>query len=400
MFEVTTSTLGALLENLCSNISVNCLFVAIQLLVVWIFKKKNAMVICLLLIGISVTAIIIFHFDCKIIEEIQIFFIGGLSTVLLLIVYFKQWGWSITAYRNAKDVFPLIKITEHGTNPPPTLQTRQLQIIKICKNNDWNDNILSLLQRQYTPKADEHIESLYNMLKPIHPGAQPLFAYIAYQSALQLKNDRGMNTGGEDISDEKYVKILMDSVDYENLEDITFISTISPEAWGDPETRNTDQAKMAWDYFAAQKRRKAQTDKPIRIRRFLLIEQKVWDSDPLAKVFLKMHREACIDLFLLPPSLLKDRLQGLASESDMALFIGNDKCSWLIWSDLNQKKLALRMFLAGIVYDKDIIYTNYSLFLQTALKGYNDSEHNGSLMLACDSSNKPSNTFLNEHNLS
>jgi len=397
MLELTPPNVDSISSGLISNLIWFPIQVVITMLAFWLFKKKNVTVICFLGILITVfLGIIFFKYDIYLLAATNVFLSGMFGAILLVLWWLGLWTLPGVACMKVMAFIRLARITESLDSSRPASLDGLREIVEICNKRECNKDILPLLRMRQTPQTRKHLLALYEILHPIHPGAQPLFAYIANESAQHLKSERGANTG-EDISDEKYVRLLKDSVNYENLEDVTFIDTIPPQGWGDPVTRNGDQAKMAWDYFDAQRVRKADKNKPVRMRRLLLMDMENWKKDPCADKFLEMHKNAKIDLSLLPRTSLTENHKIMAT--DLAIFFGRNQCSWMIWSDLDNDKLALRLFHAGIVFEEGTIHAKYSTFLNDAFKVYLNPPNYAHLLLTSDSSNEPPVDFLKVHQI-
>lgn len=266
---------------------------------------------------------------------------------------------------------------------------------------DVSNLIKDLMHSPVNPEAAKRLLALNTRVRSLPKHLQPLIANFADESTNQLVSPPGRL--GEDISTDKYLNILKLSLKKDELCDVTFFQTVSPHKWGDPDARDTEVAKSAWEYFDIQERLKADSNDKIRMRRVLLVEQKVWkgdssdENDPDVKQairFKEKHDKARISLWMVPPSSLKVSIKSVVQ--DMAMFYASDGCSWLIWSDVDDKKVEVGVFHAGMFYQRDGLPGKYQSFLryildQTHLSNQNPHHFLLSSKLPC---NDPPVEFL------
>lgn len=257
------------------------------------------------------------------------------------------------------------------------------------------------------PKAAKRLLDLNRRVRSHPISLQLLIAYIADESTIQLLSAPGKQSG-EDISTEKYLELLKLSLASNGLCDVTFFETVSPYKWGDPDARDTELAKSAWRYFDIQERLKKESGDTIRMRRVLLMERDAWkgdstdEIDPEAKQarrFKEKHNEARISLWIVPPSRLHKSARSVVQ--DMAMFYSNDGCAWLIWSDVDDKKMEVGLFHAGIYCPSNGLPHKYQSFLRQILDETHLSDRTShpfllSSRLPC---NDPPVTFLNSAGL-
>jgi len=244
-------------------------------------------------------------------------------------------------------------------------------------------------------RTAKYLKELKTTLKTIHPGIRPLLAYMAKESAAHLiASTTDKEIKGEEVTINEYIRLLEESIHAENLIDVTFFAKAKPSLWGacDNVVSCTGIQRHAWDYFNTQKDIKA-NNSSIRMRRYLIVSQEEYNNDDetMKNNFIEKHKEAKIDLLLLPPENISSERRGLLG--DMAIFWTSDLNGWILYSDISEDEIKLNRANVFLIYDQASLKNRYSDMMKEVLK------ENRSLVLASDSCNILPIDFLKEINV-
>ena len=190
---------------------------------------------------------------------------------------------------------------------------------------------------QRPKKTLEYLTKFIAHIKGTHPGFSTILAFIAQESTLHIE------TESEEynlMSLKQYIRLLEECLDYEDLEDITFIVQ-DPFSWGDPKNYSelNDIQKLTWEYFEKQKEIKMNNPQ-IKMRRYVIMEKQrlIAAQEDISKKqllldFKREHENASIDCIFVS----KENLTNSAKEyvKDFAIFCDNKSEGWVVHSNLS-----------------------------------------------------------------
>lgn len=368
------SQLREILNNPLVVIALSVVANLLTPLVAALFRKgRLVMLLGISILGSSVIAVIAHFCGAGIVYSVSILFAGIICGVLLLTLAAGLHRLKITG------VSSLIAAVAASRSffSSSTDNSLSLQDFSALLRNphtwDGFGTDEDLKHPPANPDAAKRLLDLNRRVRSLPMSLQLLIAYIADESTIQLLSPPGRQSG-EDISTEKYLELLKLSLANDELCDVTFFETVSPYKWGDPDARDTELAKSAWRYFDIQERLKKESRDRIRMRRVLLMERDAWKGDSSdekdpevkqARRFKEKHDDASISLWIVPPSRLHNSARSVVQ--DMAMFYAKDGCAWLIWSDVDDRKVEVGLFHAGIFCPSNGLPHKYQSFLRQIL---------------------------------
>ena len=351
------SQLPSILNNPLVVIALSIVANLLTPLVAALFRKgRLVMLLGISILGSSMIAVIAHLLGAGIVYSVSILSAGIVCGVLLLTLAAGLHRLKITG------VWSLIQAVSASRSFFSSTTDNSLSLMDLSallrNPHTWNGfgTDEDLKHPPANPEAAKRLIELNRRVRSLPMSLQLLIAYIANESTIQLLSPPGKQSG-EDISTEKYLELLRLSLANDQLCDVTFFETVSPYKWGDPDARDTELAKSVWWYFDIQERLKKESRDRIRMRRVLLMERDAWKGDSTdendpevkqARRFKEKHDDARISLWIVPPSRLHNSARSVVQ--DMAMFYARDGLAWLIWSNVDDRKVDVGLFHAGIFW--------------------------------------------------